>query len=84
MVDIHWDAIAIGGGAVLFGLVLIVFRGPIARFIIHEQRETFGKLGEWNTRKAKPSHLIAPGVFGIMLGLLIIVLTIVLPPYHGS
>lgn len=68
--------VGVGCALMLWGVAMIVFSARLVRAIAQEQRSQFGRLGRWVASRGKPSALITPGIFCIVIGAIAVVATI--------
>ena len=82
--QMQWVPFVFGTVMSLAGTTFLIFRVPLTRFVSDSRQ---GLLGRFATRRQRrpsnPWGIGAAGIFGIALGLAIVILSAVLPPHHG-
>ena len=78
--DIFWPPVLIGPVAIIIGVVAIKYRKGMASGIAEGQRTMFGKAGELIARQSKPSGVVVAGAGGILIGVVMILMGLFIPP----
>lgn len=77
--EILWPVVFGGLFGVAFGISTIVLRDKLARFFVQLHRGTFGERTARIQRVTTSRSLIAPGVFGIVIGVVAIAMAVFAP-----
>jgi hypothetical protein len=82
-VTVQWILLVPGLVFIGAGLVVLGFRTWVFKFIMDSERAMYGKLADPLVRRAKPWNVTAFAIGWICFGALLILLSVLLPPYHG-
>lgn len=80
---VQWILLVPGLVLICAGIVVLRFRGWVFKFIMGSERAMYGRLADPLVRRAKPWNVTAFAVGWICFGALLILLSVLLPPYHG-
>jgi hypothetical protein len=69
-------ALAIGIIFLVLGISVIVFRRPIHRWIVDEQRRTFGSVGGALSRRSTPTSLLPAGILAAGSGGFLVIVAV--------
>lgn len=79
---VQWILLIPGMILIVVGLVVFKYRQWVTRFIVDSQRAMFGKLANPLVRGAKSRQIAVPAIGFVCFGVLLIILSIFVPPYH--
>ncbi|MFI7579821.1 hypothetical protein [Kocuria kalidii] len=79
--DVVWPPVIAGPVLILIGLAIIKFRKELLSVIVEGQRMMHGqRVGQFFAKHAKPSAMLYPGVGAILLGVIMILAGLFIPP----
>jgi hypothetical protein len=79
---VQWVLLIPGVILIAAGLIIFKYRTWVTRFIVDSQRAMFGKIANPLVRRAKSSQIAVPAIGFVCFGVVLITLSIFLPPYH--
>jgi hypothetical protein len=79
--DVVWPPVIAGSALIVIGLVIIKFRRELLSVIVEGQQMMHGqRVGQFFARHTKPSAMLYPGVGAILMGVLLILAGLFIPP----